>query len=41
MTKFRHDARQDTMWVGKSIPNIFLTLLAVVVGGTLLAFLLH
>jgi hypothetical protein len=41
MTKLRHDARQDTMWVGKSVPNIFLTLLAVVAGGTLLAYLLH
>ena len=41
MTKLRHDARRDTMWVGKSMPNLLLTLLAVVVGGALLALLLH
>ena len=41
MTKLRYDARRDTMWVGKSMPNLFLTLVAIVVGGTLLALLLH
>ena len=41
MTKLRHDAGRDTMWVGKGMPNLFLTLVAIVVCGTLLALLLH
>jgi hypothetical protein len=41
MTKLRHDARRDTMWVGKSPAGAWLMLVGVVAGAALLALLLH
>jgi hypothetical protein len=37
----RHDAVRDTMWVAKAPPAAFLTILGVVAGAVVLAYLLH
>ena len=37
----RHDAVRDTMWVAKSPHSAFLTILAVLAGAVVLAYLLH
>ena len=41
MSKLRHDANRDTMWLGKNVPNVFLTIFVVVLAGGLLAYFLR
>jgi hypothetical protein len=41
MSKLRHNARGDTFWVGKGLGNLWLTVIGVVVGACLLAYLMH